>query len=178
MADPADTPPRPIPFWMPDTQGFLAIAIVVLMTVITIILLVHPPAVDEKTAQLLSIILGILIGCFKDVYNFFFSSSSGSKEKDKVAADMQVKGAETLATAVAAVAASTPATPSSTTTVTTTEPASPGRLATQTTTTKSEPPTQPEPIPVTVVGQPVDVQVIDHIAPTGSSSSMNPERQP
>ena len=70
------------PFWMPDTQGFLAIAIIVLIAAIVMILLTHPPAIDERTSGVLMTIVGVLIACLKDVYSFFFGSSSGSKSKD------------------------------------------------------------------------------------------------
>ena len=70
------------PFWMPDTQGFLAIAIITLMALIVLILLTSPPAIDERTSGVLMTIVGVLIACLKDVYSFFFGSSSGSQKKD------------------------------------------------------------------------------------------------
>lgn len=75
-----DKPYRP--FWLPDTQGFLAIAIVGLIGAVLILLLLHPIALDDKTTGLLQIMLGILLGSFKDVYSFFFGSSKGSEKKD------------------------------------------------------------------------------------------------
>lgn len=70
------------PYWMPDTQGFLAIAIMWLMAVIVLILLISPPQIDERTSGVLMTIVGVLIACMKDVYAFFFGSSKGSKDKD------------------------------------------------------------------------------------------------
>ncbi len=74
------------PFWMPDTQGFLAIAIMVLIATVVLILLTKPPQIDERTSGVLMTIVGVLIACMKDVYAFFFGSSKGSKEKDDVMA--------------------------------------------------------------------------------------------
>lgn len=70
------------PFWMPDTQGFLSIAIITLIAVIVLILLIKPPMIDERTSGVLMTIVGVLIACLKDVYSFFFGSSSGSQKKD------------------------------------------------------------------------------------------------
>ena len=77
--------PRPMstkPFWMPDTQGFLAIAIVSLIGSVLVLLLTKPITLDDKTTGLLQVMLGILLGSFKDVYSFFFGSSKGSEKKD------------------------------------------------------------------------------------------------
>ena len=70
------------PFWMPDTQGFLAIAIVSLIGAVLVLLLSKPITLDDKTTGLLQVMLGILLGSFKDVYSFFFGSSKGSEKKD------------------------------------------------------------------------------------------------
>lgn len=67
---------------MPDTQGFLALAIIGLVAFIVLILLIHPPQIDERTSGVLMTIVGVLIACMKDVYAFFFGSSKGSKDKD------------------------------------------------------------------------------------------------
>jgi len=73
---------RDKPFWMPDTQGFLAIAIVSLIGAVLVLLLTKPITLDDKTTGLLQVMLGILLGSFKDVYSFFFGSSKGSEKKD------------------------------------------------------------------------------------------------
>ena len=71
------------PYWMPDTQGFLAIAIIIVMaTVILILLTKDYTNINDKVFGALLTLLGVLAGCFKDVYGFFFGSSSGSKNKD------------------------------------------------------------------------------------------------
>lgn len=69
------------PFWLPDTQGFLAVAIIFLIALIVVILLTAPPAIDERTSGVLMTIVGVLIACLKDVYSFFFGSSKGSDSK-------------------------------------------------------------------------------------------------
>lgn len=89
------------PFWMPDTQGFLAIAIILLIAAIVLLLLVRPPAIDERTSGVLMTIVGVLIACLKDVYSFFFGSSKGSEKKD----DALISGAVGPAAPVAPVTA-------------------------------------------------------------------------
>lgn len=69
-------------WWMLDTQGALAVAIILLISVIVLVLLVHPPQIDERTSGVLMTIVGVLIACLKDVYSFFFGSSKGSEKKD------------------------------------------------------------------------------------------------
>lgn len=70
------------PFWWPDTQGFLAVAIILLISVIVLILLLHPPQMDDGTRGVLMTVIGVLIASLKDVYAFFFGSSKGSAAKD------------------------------------------------------------------------------------------------
>ncbi len=70
------------PYWLPDTQGFLAVAIIGLIAVIVLILLTKPPSIDERIVGVLMTVIGVLIACLKDVYSFFFGSSKGSEKKD------------------------------------------------------------------------------------------------
>lgn len=77
------------PYWLPDTQGMLAVAIIGLIALVVLILLVHPPMIDERTSGVLMTIVGVLIACLKDVYSFFFGSSKGSEKKD----DAMIKAA-------------------------------------------------------------------------------------
>jgi hypothetical protein len=72
--------PKQKPFWVPDTQGFLAIAILALIGTVIIILCFRPLPVENK--DVLNIGLGVLLGSLKDVYSFFFGSSKGSEKKD------------------------------------------------------------------------------------------------
>src|ERR1051325_7092944 len=68
------------PYWLPDTQGFLACAI--LSVVILILLLKDYANLNEKVYGALLTLLGVVAACFKDVYSFFFGSSKGSEKKD------------------------------------------------------------------------------------------------
>lgn len=70
------------PFWLPDTQGFLAIGIITVVSILAFILIAHPTSMDDKTSGAFMTLLGVLMGCLKDVYGFFFGSSKGSKDKD------------------------------------------------------------------------------------------------
>jgi hypothetical protein len=72
--------PRQKPFWMPDTQGFLAIAILALVGAVVVMLLKEPIAGENK--DILNVMIGVLLGSLKDVYSFFFGSSKGSEKKD------------------------------------------------------------------------------------------------
>ena len=73
------------PYWLPDTQGFLAIAIVaILFVVILVLLLKDYTNLNEKVYGALLTLLGVVAACFKDVYSFFFGSSRGSEKKDDV----------------------------------------------------------------------------------------------
>lgn len=75
---------RPRPYWLPDTQGFLAIAIITLMGTVVLLLLQSEPKFDDKTAGVLMTVLGVLTACLKDVYSFFFGSSKGEEKKGDV----------------------------------------------------------------------------------------------
>lgn len=79
------------PWFWPDTQGFLAVAIITLMGAIVFILLLHPIQMDQLSQGVLMTVVGVLVGSLKDVYSYFFGSSKGSAVKD-----------ETIQTAVAA----------------------------------------------------------------------------
>ena len=76
------------PFWLPDTRGFLAVSIVVMMFIIVLTLMWHPISMDERVSNLLSGILGILIATFKDVYSFSFNSTQASEDKSKTIASL------------------------------------------------------------------------------------------
>jgi len=79
---PLTTPPRP--FWLPDTQGFLAIAIILVVALLAFLLLLSDIKFDDKVAGAFMTLLGVLTACLKDVYSFFFGSSRGSDKKDDV----------------------------------------------------------------------------------------------
>ena len=85
MADPA---PIPVPVATPlddKIRGRLAIVTVVgfgsLVAMIIAALIYFPNAVNGTTGTMLGTILGILAANVKDVYNYYFGSSSGSTQK-------------------------------------------------------------------------------------------------
>lgn len=88
------------PNWLPDTQGFLAIAIIALIGTIIIVLMIHPITMDDKISGMLTMLIGVLTACLKDVYSYFFGSSKGSSLKD-----------ETIKAAVENTTPATPVTP-------------------------------------------------------------------
>jgi len=110
------------PFWMPDTQGFLAIAIMILIAAVVFILLTRPPQIDERTSGVLMTIVGVLIACMKDVYAFFFGSSKGSKDKDDALTKIVT---EPTSPTTPSAPVSTTTTVTDAATVTKTEPATP-----------------------------------------------------
>lgn len=70
------------PFWLPDTQGFLAIAIITLIGGIVFVMLFHHTDMDQLSQGVLMTMIGVLVGALKDVYSYYFSSSVSSKAKD------------------------------------------------------------------------------------------------
>lgn len=70
------------PWFWPDTQGFLAVAIITIMSVIVLILLLHPLQITDTVNGVLMTIIGVLVGSLKDVFAFYFNSTSTSKIKD------------------------------------------------------------------------------------------------
>lgn len=88
------------PYWLPDTRGFLAGGIVVLIFVIVMTLLWHPAPLTEQQSALLYTVLGILLGCFKDVYGFSFNSTQASEDKSKTIAGMGASLANSVPVAI------------------------------------------------------------------------------
>lgn len=84
MADASTTPDRSAkPYWLPDTQGFLAIAIIAVVATLSFMLLSGDIKFSDKVAGAFMTLLGVLTACLKDVYSFFFGSSKGSDKKDE-----------------------------------------------------------------------------------------------
>lgn len=79
---PDQNTPSTKPYWLPDTQGFLAIAIIAVVAVLAFMLLSSVVKFDDKVAGAFMTLLGVLTACLKDVYSFFFGSSRGSDKKD------------------------------------------------------------------------------------------------
>lgn len=71
------------PWFWPDTQGFLAIAIITVMAAVIFVMLFHPTTMDDRSQGVLMTILGVLVGALKDVYGFYFNSTSASRAKDE-----------------------------------------------------------------------------------------------
>lgn len=75
---------RKRPIWLPDTQGFLAVAILIMVGGIVYILLTDTPKFDDKAAGAFMTVLGVLLACLKDVYAFFFGSSKQAEKSGDV----------------------------------------------------------------------------------------------
>lgn len=84
----------PKPWFWPDTQGFLAVAIITIMAAIVLILLLHPVQITDTVQGVLMTIIGVLVGSLKDVFAFYFNSSSSSKTKDETISTMAAVAAE------------------------------------------------------------------------------------
>lgn len=78
----APSKPKARPFWFPDVKGFLAIAIILIIAALAFELLMRPVKIDQQMAGAFMTLLGVLTACLKDVYQYFFGSSSGSAKKD------------------------------------------------------------------------------------------------
>lgn len=137
------------PYYWPDMQSvlqlFLSISAVCLVWYVVQRLLAEGGLkIDQSVRDLVVFILGIIFGCFKDVYGFTFGSSAGQKRqgelitksmetKDKIIAD------NVTATAAVAAAAVSPTTEPPTKIITT-APTDPSVTATTTTVTTAEEP--------------------------------------
>ncbi len=134
------------PYWWPDAnvlmQLFLASAIVVMVSYILFQLLTGKVSLDQAQNNLLMILFGVVLACFKDVYGYTFGSSAGQKrqgevitksleDKDRIIADN--------VTATAAVAAAAAGVPTAPATIITTAPTDPSVTATTTTVTTEDP---------------------------------------
>lgn len=69
------------PFWWPDTQAFLAGAIVLICGVALFVRMFHPTNTDDK---MLDTMITILFStCLVSVFGYSFGSSRGSAAKDE-----------------------------------------------------------------------------------------------
>ena len=130
------------PYYWPDIQSvmqlFLSISAVGLVWFVVQRLLDEGGLkIDQSVRDLVVFILGIIFGCFKDVYGFTFGSSAGQKKQGEVITksledkDKIIAGNAAATAAIAAesrmpntIVTTTPTEPSTTpttTTVTTTE---------------------------------------------------------
>lgn len=91
-----------------DMRAFLAIAIVIIFGAVIFLFILHTIDLNDKVFGALVALLGVLTGCFKDVYNYSFGTTKSSTDKDQTIAQQGV-----------ALASSTPIAPSTSTTTTT-----------------------------------------------------------
>ncbi len=68
---------------MPEPRTVLAYTITIAFIGVLVMLMLRPVELDDKTANILNILLGAMVGQLVNVYQFFFGSSSGSKDKDE-----------------------------------------------------------------------------------------------
>jgi hypothetical protein len=83
------------PWYWPDTQGFLAVAIISIMSGVLLILLLRPVTLTDTAGGMLTTIVGVLLASLKDVFAFYFNSSSSSKTKDETISNMAASAADT-----------------------------------------------------------------------------------
>lgn len=82
------------PWFWPDTQGFLAVAIICIISVIVLILLLHPVQITDTVQGVLMTMIGVLVGALKDVFAFYFNSNASSKLKDDTIRSMATVAAD------------------------------------------------------------------------------------
>lgn len=92
MIDPEDisiTKRKTAPYYWPDVQSvlqlFLSVSAVALVWYVVQRLLAEGGLkIDQSVRDLVVFILGIIFGCFKDVYGFTFGSSAGQRRQGEV----------------------------------------------------------------------------------------------
>ena len=82
------------PWFWPDTQGFLAVAIIGIVSAIVLILLLHPVQMTDTVQGVLMTMIGVLVSSLKDVFGYYFSSSASSRAKDDTIHAMAATAAE------------------------------------------------------------------------------------
>lgn len=98
-------------FWSLDTRASLAAAIVgLMMTSIAMLVMLSllNVKVDPTIFAVLTTLLGVLAGSFKDVYGFWYGSSSASKDKDDTISQMATNASGATAPAAPLQALTTP----------------------------------------------------------------------
>ena len=100
------------PYYWPDSETamrqFLSAAIVGLVFYILDALLVNKIKLEQESRDLVMVLLGVVLSCFKDVYGFTFGSSADSRKKSETISqslDTKDKIIETNVKATAALAA-------------------------------------------------------------------------
>ena len=70
-----------------DVRLWLAVASIVL--VVGILAMIGFNVIPESLKSVAFVVVGLIVGCHKDVYGFYFGSSSGSKDKNATISAMQ-----------------------------------------------------------------------------------------
>lgn len=84
------------PFWWPETRGFIATAIILIVGYIVVVLMTNAPDLDERATGVALTIIGVLLASFKDVISYYFGSSAESKAKTEVISQSNKTQAETI----------------------------------------------------------------------------------
>lgn len=101
--------PKPRPWWAPDAQGFLAMAIVLICGTALFVRMFHPSGTEDK---MLDTMITILFStCLVTVYQFSFGSSRGSAIKDEAQSRVVQQLAAVVPPPIAPPPAAPPATP-------------------------------------------------------------------
>lgn len=70
------------PWWVPDTQSFIAVFLVMALIAVTVILLFKPDAASSDVVK--TLLGGLMTVGFASIISFYFGSSKGSEKKDDV----------------------------------------------------------------------------------------------
>lgn len=70
------------PVWLPDTKGFLAVAIIIVFTASMVLIATDNVPKDPVITTLFSTMVGSVLTLMKDVYGYVFGSSASSASKD------------------------------------------------------------------------------------------------
>lgn len=65
-----------------SVQGVLALGIAIAFVGLVALWMLHPPSGDKDVLALLNALIMVVGSAFLSIVNFFFGSSTGSKEKD------------------------------------------------------------------------------------------------
>jgi hypothetical protein len=71
-----------------SAQIIIAVLVVVSFFTVIVVLLTRPITLDDHTTSILTVLIGALGNEFAHVVQFFTGSSSGSKDKDALHADI------------------------------------------------------------------------------------------
>lgn len=63
------------PYWLPDTQGFLAIGILLFVFLAFLVLIFGPKDLKGEILSVVTVVIGVLTGSLKDVYTYYFPGS-------------------------------------------------------------------------------------------------------